>query len=111
MQLAPNVNILGTNYRIILERETDNPKLEGALGYCEPYSKKLVVYDYTPDELTAEAPETNKMATLRHEIIHAFLHESGLSDSSYWAMEEEMIDWFALQAPKIFEAMMDVGAL
>lgn len=37
----------------------------------------------------------------RHEIIHAFLEESGLADNSEWARNEEMIDWFAIQLPKI----------
>ena len=36
-----------------------------------------------------------------HEIVHAFLHESGLSSNSEWAMNEEIADWIALQLPKI----------
>lgn len=39
--------------------------------------------------------------TLRHEIVYAFLHESGLSSNSEWAMNEEIVDWIALQLPKI----------
>lgn len=35
---------------------------------------------------------------LRHEIIHAFLHESGLHDL---AMDEQIVDWLAIQFPKI----------
>ena len=54
--------------------------------------------------------------TLRHEIIHAFLHESGLSDSTMqsprgWAKNEEMIDWIAFQGPKIYEVWEEVGAI
>lgn len=29
------------------------------------------------------------------------LHESGLSSNSEWAMNEEIVDWIALQLPKI----------
>lgn len=54
--------------------------------------------------------------TLRHEIIHAFLNESGLSDSASipsgaWAKHEEMVDWFAIQTPKIFAVFMQLGLI
>ena len=44
--------------------------------------------------------------TIRHEILHAFLYESGLGWNTFtpsepWAVNEEMVDWFAVQAPKI----------
>lgn len=32
---------------------------------------------------------------------HAFLYECGLNDSSDWARNEELIDWLAIQFPKI----------
>ena len=42
---------------------------------------------------------------LRHELIHAFLFESGLDQNSNlcesWAINEEMVDWMAIQMPKI----------
>ena len=42
---------------------------------------------------------------LRHEIVHAFLFESGLdinsNKSEEWARNEEMIDWLAIQFHKI----------
>ncbi len=54
-------------------------------------------------------------ATLRHEIVHAFLGESGLSansnESDAWARNEEMVDWFALQGPKIYKAWQEAGAV
>ena len=37
---------------------------------------------------------------LRHEIIHAFLIESGLNDACDWHCEE-MVDWLAMQFPKL----------
>ena len=60
--------------------------------------------------------EIYRKKTLRHEIIHAFLNESGLSDSSNqfdgeWAKNEEMVDWFAIQAPKIFSAFKKMNIL
>ena len=63
-----------------------------------------------------EGRETYRKRVLRHEIIHAFLNESGLSDSSNqyagaWAKNEEMVDWFAIQSPKIFKVYLELGLL
>ena len=53
--------------------------------------------------------------TLRHEILHAYLEESGLSANSNstvtWAQNEEMVEWFSIQAPKIYMTYMEVGCL
>ena len=41
---------------------------------------------------------------LRHEIIHAFMFESGLGfnfEHKPFGQDETMIDWFAIQYPKI----------
>ena len=52
---------------------------------------------------------------LRHEIIHAYLEESGLSANSNmipaWAQNEEMVDWLAIQSSKIFATFQEVGCL
>jgi hypothetical protein len=54
--------------------------------------------------------------TLRHEIIHAFLCESGLAANSVvfsdgWACNEEMVDWFAMQGEKIHDAWEKTNGL
>ena len=45
------------------------------------------------------------LAVLVHELVHAFLYESGLSINSLspsgWASNEEMTDWMAIQGPKL----------
>lgn len=53
---------------------------------------------------------------LRHELMHAFLNESGLSANSTvpdcaWAKNEEMVDWFAIQSPKIFKVFSEAGCM
>ena len=52
---------------------------------------------------------------LRHEIVHAFLFESGLAESSFstdaWAKNEEMIDWIAFTGPKIVAAWQKAGCM
>lgn len=34
-------------------------------------------------------------------VLGATLYECGLNDSSDWARNEELIDWLAIQLPKI----------
>ena len=58
----------------------------------------------------------NQNLTLRHEIFHAYLNESGLQGASLtfngpWARNEEMIDWLAIQMPKIIKTFEEVGCL
>lgn len=48
--------------------------------------------------------------------MHAFLNESGLSDSSNrfdgaWAKNEEMVDWLAIQAPKIYKTFQKLNII
>ena len=82
--------------------------------------KKIVICDlYTWDRWKYESKETLRKCmqeTLRHEIVHAFFNESGLKESSNgcesgWAKNEEMVDWIALQLPKIYKACESVNAL
>ena len=44
--------------------------------------------------------ESYKRQVTRHELIHAFLFESGIGYECEWACEE-MVDWMARQFPKI----------
>ena len=49
---------------------------------------------------------------LRHEIIHAFLSESGLQCNwqhmEQFGQDETTVDWFAIQSPKIFEVFKEL---
>lgn len=113
-----NVNILGTDYRVIFKNREEDKKLEKLSGYMDPSIKEIVIStmkDEMEDEMAVENVESIRRSTLRHEIIHAFLYESGLwSDSATveaWGTSEEITDWIALQAPKMFRAFRQVGAL
>lgn len=106
------VNILGTEYKILFQTESDNPKLKDASGLCEQYSKKIVVDDMekSKDEvMTVENLQELKNKVLRHEVIHAFLGESGLRSNSDWAENEEMVDWLAIQFHKIEQVFKELN--
>lgn len=85
------VNILGTAYEIIEATAAEDAMLEKCDGYCDK-QKKVV----------------------RHEIIHAFLFESGLSENfthPEYGHDETYVDWIASQFPKMCEVFKEVGCL
>ena len=108
------INILGTEYDIILEDPADDPKLKDCDGYTDTSVKKLVV-----DSMDSHKDDPGRKSdlayyqrqVLRHEIIHAFLFESGLDASCSWAANEEAIDWIAIQLPKLAAVMKEGGLL
>lgn len=105
------VNIMGTDYTIEFHKEHEDPKLNGCNGYTELYQKKIIIEDMKPDTRTVERLDLLKQTAIRHEIIHAFLMESGLDVSSDWARNEEVVDWIAIQIPKLVKAMQEAGCL
>lgn len=115
------INVLGTDYTVTVKKydEDETFKRYGANGYCSCTNSEIVLCDMAtfPDweHETDQARENQMKTTLRHEIVHAFLGESGLSansnESVAWARNEEMVDWFALQGPKIYKAWQEAGAL
>ena len=82
------IDILGTEYRIETHKASEDSYMEekGLAGYCEEENKLIVVADMSEEKyfvgMDEKAQETYRKKTLRHEIMHAFLNESGLSDSS-----------------------------
>lgn len=122
MEFAKSVNVLGTEYKIDVHKvsEDDFMKENRLSGYCGEEGKYIVIADMSESEFFPNMDEKEQQIyarkTLRHEIMHAFLNESGLSDSASvpsgsWAKNEEMVDWFAIQSPKIFKVYEEVGCL
>lgn len=104
-----NVSVLGTVYDIVHHDATD-VKLSGCYGYIEPWSKTIVLNSTAPDNYTVDKYDSFMAKVLRHEIVHAFLIESGMFQAS-WGGNEEIVDWIALQIPKMVNAMKSVGCL
>ncbi len=116
------VNILGSEYKIIRRKFDEEPDFEkkNCDGYCDYYNKEIVycnmlTHPNTKDEGAAYCRGC-ECYTLRHEILHALFSESGLAESSAqftsgWAVNEEMVDWFAIQAPKALKIFLELGLL
>ena len=102
------INVLGTEYTIKLTNEKKDPELKNLNGYCLSLAKQIVIDD-KPNDTTSDSITKR---TIRHELLHAFFYESGLDNEAPWsAHEEELVDWFALQLPKIVKACKEADAL
>ena len=108
------IDILGTEYTLIVSQESEEPRLKDCDGLCDETVRELLVDSYAGSE---DAPTCKKNLAVqirknkRHEIIHAFLFESGLAANSSWAQNEEMVDFFAIQFPKLWKAFEQADAL
>lgn len=108
------LNILGTEYEVVVSTEDKEPLLTDCDGCCDTSTKKLYIKDCSRDR-----NDTNALRDLdaymhkvaRHEMTHAFLHESGLSICSDWAMTEELVDWIAIQLPKMAKLAAELDAV
>lgn len=107
------VTVLGVPYAIHEGTTVDFPALKDCDGYCDTSTKEIVVSDMSesagfPDAKGDLARYQRKV--IRHELVHAFLFESGLSVNS-WADNEEIVDWIAIQFPKLQAGFNAVNAL
>ncbi len=108
------INILGTKYTIILNAlEKDYPKLRANDGYTDFSIKQIAVAKFDRDESTIEDLDYYTKKVIRHEVIHAFLYESGLAENSTdrWALNEEMVDYFASQFEKMLDVFKELDAI
>lgn len=104
------IEVLGSIYTIELKDLKDDEQLKELCGYCSFNGHKLVIrqdQEYFKDK-TEEWIINELCSTIRHEVIHAFMYESGLNQCAFgytgpWSRNEEMVDWFAIQSPKIFK--------
>ena len=96
--------ILGQPYEVVGPEDVNNPtKLEGVDGLAELYAKKLVVdLGAMGNPQNYENEEGYYMRVLRHEMVHAFMHECGLSN---YAKDEQLTEFLAQQLDKMWEIM------
>lgn len=114
------VNILGTEYRITYKPDAEVCAAMGVPvgecgGYCNHYAKEIVIAALGQCNGSEDENEALRRENMRHELIHAFLNESGLgynaAGTDCWPKNEEMVDWFAIQSPKIFKVFSSLGLL
>lgn len=109
-----SVDILGVTYKLefVPYIEAEALGLQDGIievqGLCDVDTKTILISETISDN--------QKIITARHEVLHAFLLECGLFNCSSaplegWAVNEEMIDFFALQWHKINKIYEELGLL
>ncbi len=95
------IKVLGTPYTLKESNKVDDPALESCDGYCDDTVKVCVIDTMNcTDAMAKQDMQDYKKKVIRHELVHAFLSESGLSTNS-WAANEEIVDWIAAMFPKM----------
>lgn len=113
------ISVLGVPYTLEYRTKAKDPELSECDGYCDTSVKLCVARKYTEAERREPGSKKDLDAytrkCMRHELIHAFLYESGLSINSHtadgWASNEEIVDWMAIQGPKLYAAWQRAGCL
>lgn len=92
------IKILGTEYELRFTNRRNEPILKEADGECRWFEKVIVV----DNELKYKEHLEH---VIKHEIVHAFLHESGLKP---YASDELIVDWIAWHIDKIKQVIDSV---
>lgn len=101
------IRILGTEYSVEYKKMGD----ANYDGICDSTSKEIAIRSDNVSGV-GNMKELQKIS-LRHEVIHAFMFESGLGFS--WQHPEEFghdettVDWFARMYDKIKEVFEELG--
>lgn len=103
------ITILGSEWAIAERSEVEDVRLKDCDGYTDWTAREIVVEREVNGNLKNMEAYVRKVK--RHEIVHAFLLESGLAECSDWAQNEEMVDWIARMGPKIHVAWQAAGAI
>lgn len=99
-QFKTNVDILGERYEVKFTSELNEPELDGYAGLCKSLSKEILINTdiHTLKDENDDISRLFANDTVRHELVHAFLNESGLTQYSY---DETLVEFIAMQLPKI----------
>lgn len=103
MKKLTKVSVLGTDYTIYVDvTPMDKSFIQENDGVCDSTTKEIFISDLNDgDPMNMNDMEVYERKIIRHEVIHAILFESGLDINSDWGRNEEIIDWIAIQYPKL----------
>ena len=100
------VDILGTHYHVRSVSETEDKRIRNKNGFTDWTSKEICIEKIWDGDLSVMDNLVKKV--IRHELIHAFMFESGFGDCfehGEYGQEETVIDWFSFQFEKIANAI------
>ena len=104
------INVLGAKYKISERTEMEDALLSQVSGYCDNTTREIVLRRISDDKSVRDCGDQNvvQAKTLRHELAHAFLFESGLEE---YSRNETLVDWIAEMMPKMVKAMNKANCL
>ena len=111
------LSVLGADYTIFFKKRSDDKAFEECDGYTDWSNHTICIVEPERGENDLDNLDAYKKKVLRHEIVHAFFIESGLMDSTNQsiggggAYDEQLVDWIAIQGPKIVTAWKEAGCL
>ena len=104
--MIKKISVLGQIYEVNTACDELNKTAKD--GLCYEYDKRIEV---RPSEFmlndadSKELKEKRYEEVVRHELVHAFFSESGLDN---YSMDETLVNWLAMQIPKINKAVDEV---
>ena len=112
--MKDKITVLGQNYKILLHTLDEDPKLHEWNGYHEPWSKKIVIDSELAEEtkknpIGVENVDAYIRQIYRHEIMHAFFCESGITYRYSKDEEDFLVDWIARMYPKMKKIFDELG--
>ena len=104
------INILGAEYDFEMIKHDDDSRLRQNDGFCDSTDKtiRIAIDFYEDDPGSIKNFDIYKKEIKRHEIVHSFFAECGLTE---WQKNENLVDWIAIQFPKMLEVFKEVDAL
>ena len=115
MQKEYVLNILGSEWTMRVRKSEDESCLKNADGVTDRSTKTMYIRaDQDGVDNPLEDYTRYQKEVKRHEIIHAFLFESGLGNETYhpeYGHDEQIVSWFAIQFPKLQKAFEQADAL
>jgi hypothetical protein len=104
-----DLSILGTIYDYMEIDANKDQKMHEVDGYCDGSSHTIRVNNNYGNSILNMADLKNyKKLVQRHEIIHAFLCESGLQE---YSNNEIIVEWIAKQFPKLLDTFKAIKAI
>lgn len=109
MKESAKVNILGVVYTIYDEVSVkDDIRITDCDGVTDFTTREILIAEMNSAPNSWKKLDIYKKRTIRHEIVHAVLFESGLDHNTEWARNEEVVDWIAIQFPKLLDIFKDI---
>lgn len=100
------IKVLDTNYDIYIDNDPTYLDKADAYGLTDNQMKVIHIFNmFKVKDMDKKVAEIEFKRVLRHELLHAFIYECGLTgiglEEEAWPISESMIDFFSVQFEKL----------